>query len=247
VAGARRILRERPVERIVSTGSGIALSFFPLARAHGVECRYVESAARSTGPSVTGRILAKVPGVQTFTQYRGWASASWPKTASVFDDFVPLEPGPGRAELRKVVVTLGTIQGFGFRSLVERLLEILPPEAEVVWQVGETDVSDLPIHAVPTMRQDELIAHMRDADVVVAHSGIGSALSVLQIGRVPVLVPRWSVRGEHIDDHQVCIARELADRRLVLHREVDDLSLADLEHAARGRVGVVNRSLGSVS
>lgn len=236
VRRARAILREREVTRIFSTGSGIALSFMPLARTRGIACHYVESAARSTGPSVTGRVMAKVPGVRTYTQYNGWASKTWPKTASVFDDFVVGDDDPSRPQLRRVVVTLGTIQGYGFRSLVDRLLTILPPETEVLWQVGDTDVSDLPITSCVSMPQSDLTAAIQAADVVVAHSGIGSALGVLGMGKVPVLVPRSAARGEHVDDHQIGIARELADRDLAVYREVDDLTLLDLELASRGRV-----------
>ncbi|MCW2621932.1 MAG: glycosyltransferase 28 domain protein [Frankiales bacterium] len=233
---ARAILREREVTRIYSTGSGIALSFMPLARTRGIACHYVESAARSTGPSVTGRIMARVPGVRTYTQYHGWASKKWPKTASVFDDFLVGEDDPARPQLRRVVVTLGTIQGYGFRSLVDKLLAILPPEAEVLWQVGDTDVSDLPITSCVSMPQSELTAAIQAADVVVAHSGIGSALGVLGLGKVPVLVPRSAARDEHVDDHQIGIARELAGRDLAIYRDVDDLTLLDLPLASRGRV-----------
>jgi UDP-N-acetylglucosamine transferase subunit ALG13 len=236
VRRAREILTERKVTRIFSTGSGIALSFMPMARTRGIECHYVESAARSTGPSVTGRILAKVPGVKTYTQYNVWSSRKWPKTVSVFDDFLVADDDPALPQLDRVVVTLGTIQGYGFRSLVDRLLAILPPEAEVLWQVGETDVSDLPIKAYATMPQSDLLAAMQAADVVIAHSGIGSALSVLQLGKVPVLVPRAARRDEHVDDHQVGIARELSDRDLAVYREVEDLTLLDLQLASRGRV-----------
>jgi hypothetical protein len=65
---ARRLLRERHVDRVISTGSGIALSFLPLARAHGVETHYIECAARTAAPSVTGRMLSAVPGVRLYAQ-----------------------------------------------------------------------------------------------------------------------------------------------------------------------------------
>ena len=52
-------------------------------------------------------------------------------------------PRGSRDEIRKVVVTLGTYKDYGFPRLIERLLEILPPEAEVLWQTGDTDVAGL--------------------------------------------------------------------------------------------------------
>ena len=64
------------IDTVVSTGSGIALSYMPLARARGIPCHYMESAARSDGPSRTGRILCRVHGVHLYTQYPGLANAT---------------------------------------------------------------------------------------------------------------------------------------------------------------------------
>lgn len=232
VPHARQLLRAHDVRRLVTTGSGIALSFLPPARARGVQCEYIESAARSQGPSMTGRLAAMIPGVRTYTQYESWASDRWRRSVSVFDDFAAHER-TGPVAVRRAVVTLGTIQGYGFRALLERLLEILPPEVEVLWQTGDTDVTGLPIDAHPALPYAELAAAVERADVVVAHAGVGSALGALEQGRYPVLVPRRSSRGEHVDDHQIEIAHELSLRGLALHRELDDLSTDDLRAAAR--------------
>lgn len=220
---AARLLRQRKITRVISTGSGIALSFLPLARLRGIPAHYIESAARSDGPSVTGRLLSRVPGIQLSTQYDSWADGRWTRTVSVFDDFTG-GPAPSPGTVARVVVTLGTIEGYGFRSLLERLLEVLPAGVEVLWQTGVTDVTGLALDARPSMPQHELHAAMAAADVVVAHAGIGSALGALNAGRCPVLVPRRAERGEHVDDHQVQIARELDGKQLAVHREVPDLT-----------------------
>jgi UDP-N-acetylglucosamine--N-acetylmuramyl-(pentapeptide) pyrophosphoryl-undecaprenol N-acetylglucosamine transferase len=132
-------------------------------------------------------------------------------------------------------VTLGTI-GYGFRSLVEEMIRLLPEGAEVTWQTGATDISELTIQAVASMPAKSLEAHIAQADVVVAHSGVGSALAALNAGKVPVLVPRRSSRGEHVDDHQQLIARELAGRGLAVYAELDELDLDHLRRAAGRRV-----------
>src|SRR5687768_1792593 len=54
---ARAVIRSRRFDRVISTGAAPALSFLPLARAHRIEAIYIESAARSEGPSATGRLL----------------------------------------------------------------------------------------------------------------------------------------------------------------------------------------------
>ena len=52
---ARRILRSHEVDTMVSTGSAVALPFFALGRARAAALHYIESAARSEGPSLTGQ------------------------------------------------------------------------------------------------------------------------------------------------------------------------------------------------
>jgi UDP-N-acetylglucosamine--N-acetylmuramyl-(pentapeptide) pyrophosphoryl-undecaprenol N-acetylglucosamine transferase len=233
VPSAWRLLGDGRFGHVISTGSGIALTFLPLARARGLQATYVESAARSEGPSMTGRILARTPGVQLGTQYRAWADERWAYVGSVLDGWASAAP-PASQEpppIRRVVVTLGTIP-YGFRRLLERLLAILPPDAEVTWQTGVTDVAGLPLEAHPQLPAAELEAAMRDADVVVAHAGTGSALTALGVGRCPLLVPREQAHGEHVDDHQRQIADELAERGLALRRDVAELSFADLQTVA---------------
>lgn len=226
------LVRRHGVERAYSTGSGIALSVLPLASRMGVQCHYIESAARSTGPSVTGHALALVPGVRTYTQYDAWASPRWRKAVSVFDDFVPVAAPQQAPPVRRVVVMLGTIARYSFRGLVERLLEVLPADVEVLWQTGETDTTGLGVDGRAMLPHAELRAAIAQADVVVSHSGIGSALDVLEAGKVPLLVPRRPFRGEHVDDHQVLIARELHARGLAVHRELPELTWQDLRDVA---------------
>jgi UDP-N-acetylglucosamine transferase subunit ALG13 len=237
VPRAHRILERDDIDTIVSTGSAVALPFFLLGRVRGLRCHYIESAARSDGPSKTARMISRIPGVNLYCQYPAWADARWQYRGAVFDSFGPAaetEDVPDR--LRKVVVSLGTFKDIGFERLVRRLLEILPPHADVLWQTGDTDVSHLGItghHAIP---ERQLSAAIREADVLVAHAGVGTALAALEVGKCPVLVPRRLAHGEHVDDHQIQIAGELSERGLALSVEADELTLGDLLNAAAKRV-----------
>jgi len=160
-----------------------------------VTCNYVESAARSAGSSLTGRLSGRLPGVRLYTQYSGWADARWRWVGSVFDGFEPVQPvAVPEGGLRRVVVTLGTQGGFPFRrgleALVRRLPAICAPEAEILWQTGGTDASGLGIAARPTVPPRVLQEAVRSADLVIAHAGVGSALLALDAGRTPLLLPR---------------------------------------------------------
>jgi UDP-N-acetylglucosamine transferase subunit ALG13 len=229
---ALRILRAGRYSRVISTGSGVALVFIPLARAMGITCHYIESAARQDGPSLTARLLSPVPGVRFYSQSRTWTTSRWRYGGSVFDGYEPV--AVGGSSIRRVVVTLGTLS-FGFRRLVERLITVLPAGADTLWQTGGTDVAGLAIDAHDQLPAHELAAAMRAADVVVSHAGVGSALTILEAGHCPVLVPRTLARGEHVDDHQEAIAADLQRRGLAVCRDADELTFADLARASRLR------------
>jgi UDP-N-acetylglucosamine transferase subunit ALG13 len=235
---ARRILGDRSIDTLVSTGSAVALPFYLTARAKRLRCHYIESAARSAGPSLTGKLIGRVPGVHLYCQYPAWAAGRWNFRGSVFDAFEPgVEEAGGERQIGRVVVTLGSYRGFGFPLLIERLLELLPVEAEVLWQTGDTDVSGFGIEGREAIPERELTEAMAAADLVVAHAGVGAALAAFEVGKCPVLVPRRHSRGEHIDDHQIQIAGELSRRGLALAAEAPDLAAADLATAGGRSVG----------
>lgn len=235
VGHARRILGGihnggTPASAVVSTGSGVALAFLPLAALRGIPAHYIESAARTGSPSLTGRLLRLVPGVRLYRQYPHTARGRWRYGGSVFDGFAAVLLPPRL--LRRVVVTLGTMDQ-GFRRLLERLVAILPPATEVLWQTGATPTEGLGIRGHRLLPAPVIAAAMREADVVVAHAGCGSALTALKAGRCPVLVPRDPRGGEVVDAHQTEIAEWLDAKGLALARQADRLTLDDLHRAVR--------------
>lgn len=227
---ARRVLPDLEPTHAISTGAAVALPFLAVAAQRGCSAHYIESATRVSGPSLTGRLIRSVPSVRRYTQYPEWSGDGWRYEGSVFDGFtVSTRP---HADIGRVVVSLGTHGLFPFTRLLARLVEILPRGAEVLWQTGSTPVEGLPIRAVPALGATELEDAMSRADLVVAHAGTGAALSALESGRLPVLVPRVRRRGEHVDDHQTDLAAALQNRGLALNRDADSLCESDLEFAA---------------
>lgn len=235
---AWRIIRQRGFDRVISTGAGVALPFMVAARASRIPCHYIESAARADGPSLTGRLVSHMPGVRLYSQYQAWSGGRWNYRGSLFDNFsvVPKQPG----SISRVVITLGTMRTYSFRRAVETLMKVLPeilaPNAQVLWQVGVTSPTDIPGDVRATVANAELRASMAEADLVIAHAGIGSAITALELGQRPVLLPRRSKWGEHVDDHQTLIAGELDRRGLAVSREADEITADDLLTAASGRI-----------
>jgi len=230
IPAAIACLRSGRYDRVISTGAAIALAYLPIAAAMGISAHYIESTARVVRPSVTGRVLAKVPGITTWWQYDS-PPDGWLKVDGPFSRFGRVdEPTP--VTVRRIVVTVGTTP-YSFHRLIDRLVEIIPDDVEVFWQVGATDTSRHPIEAYPLVDQATLKAAIADADVVISHAGAGSLLECLAVGHIPVLAPRLGSLGEQNDDHQLELASWAHDRRLAETVDAATISWSDIERAAQ--------------
>ncbi len=58
----------------------------------------------------------------------------------------------------------------------------------------------------------QMIKNVEDARIVITHGGPASFIMPLQIGKTPIVVPRQKKFDEHINDHQVEFARNVAER-----------------------------------
>jgi UDP-N-acetylglucosamine transferase subunit ALG13 len=84
---------------------------------------------------------------------------------------------------------------------------------------------------------------MRAADAIVAHAGMGTILTALELGTPIVVMPRAAALGEHRNDHQLATARRFAEQGSIavafdeaqLHAHLDALAAGD--SAARRRIG----------
>lgn len=238
---ASKVMKEHSYDRAFSTGSSPAVAVLPMAASRGASAYYIESAARAQGPSMSGRMLEHLHRVHTYTQYPSWQSSRWGYVGSIYDGFAP---GESRARelprIRKAVVTVGTQEDYGFGRLYDALVPLLADCDEVLWQTGSQDVSEWGIEGRRNVAHEELTEAVREADVVISHSGTGSAITAFEQGRFPVLVPRLAKYGEHVDDHQVQIAQEMQQRGLAFMRAPDELDAATLLEAARRSVRAVD-------
>ncbi|MGI9490842.1 MAG: glycosyltransferase [Geminicoccaceae bacterium] len=233
VTHARRIFREERIGTVISTGSAIALSFLPYAALRGVDTHYIESATRFDAPSLTGRLLEKIPRIKLYHQYPHLRRGRWHYSGSVFDRFEVRETSS--KPVKRAVVTVGSVRQ-SFHRLFKHVAALMPPDVEVLWQTGHTPVDDLPIKAEPYVESAVLDQAIRDADVVIAHGGCGSALGALNAGKFPILMPRDPNLGELVDGHQPALTRWLHEKGLALERSPESLSLDDLKTVATRQI-----------
>jgi UDP-N-acetylglucosamine--N-acetylmuramyl-(pentapeptide) pyrophosphoryl-undecaprenol N-acetylglucosamine transferase len=232
---ARQVLAAREVGRLVSTGAAVAVPFVQVASRRGIPCHYIESATRVLGPSLSGRMLERVPRVHLYRQLGEWGGHRWQDGPSVFDGY-EVSGVTDVAPPNSVVLSLGTHQ-FPFPALVDRVQEYFATDTAVTWQLGATPARPgLRGRTEDRLPAEELARLAAEVDVVVGHAGVGLALTALSAGKVPVLVPRRRARREHTDDHQVQLARELDRLGLAVVAEVGELTFEHLERAAALRV-----------
>ena len=59
----------------------------------------------------------------------------------------------------------------------------------------------------------EMIAHVKNARIVITHGGPSSFIMPLQIGKIPIVVPRMKEYDEHVNNHQVDFSKAVATRQ----------------------------------
>jgi UDP-N-acetylglucosamine transferase subunit ALG13 len=85
-------------------------------------------------------------------------------------------------------------------------------DREVFGQVGPTALRPAAIAWERFLSPQECRERMRAADLIVAHAGMGTILTALELGTPIVVMPRVAALGEHRNDHQLATARRLAEQ-----------------------------------
>lgn len=225
-----RTIRSADPDTVISTGAAIAVPAALAARVCKKPFIYLESVSRFDGPSLTGRIMQWLPFVSKYTQHHHWADQNWKPGPSVLGDFVARKsPSPKRVE--RIFISLGTIKPYRFDRAIHALQRTIPHDVEVRLQHGCTTGTYPHWISKETISTAEFNENIEWADLVILHAGVGSALNILDRGKVPVLLVREASRGEHVDDHQAQIAKALSDRNLAVVPSLEELTWEKLTHA----------------
>ncbi|MCW2775632.1 MAG: hypothetical protein JWN91_3958 [Nocardioides sp.] len=213
---------------VVSAGAAQAVPHLLAAAICRTPMEYDESVARIDGPSLTGRIAAHLPATDLVAPVEGWGGR-WSHEPDLFSGFEVSSAAP--RSVTSAVVSLGT-EHFAFPRAVE-LVRAALPDAQITWQVGNTDAPAGDVELNRWLRPDVLAEQIASSSVAIVHGGAGSILTALRRGRVPVVLARSAERGEHVDDHQERMCATLAERGLiVLVRPGEAIERRHLEKAA---------------
>lgn len=110
-----------------------------------------------------------------------------------------------------IFVTVGTDLPF------DRMVRVVDEWAravggrEVFAQIGETDWRPSYIAWSKFLQPPEFARRFAEAEVVVAHAGMGTILSALQWEKPLLVMPRRASLGEQRNEHQLATARHLSE------------------------------------
>jgi UDP-N-acetylglucosamine transferase subunit ALG13 len=112
-----------------------------------------------------------------------------------------------------IFVSVGTHEA-PFDRLLRTVYE-LGLDEEIVVQHGPSSVRSKLALEAEYLSFDEVVDYIRAARAVVTHAGVGSVMVALANGKRPIVMPRLRSFDEHVDDHQLELARRLEANGLV--------------------------------
>ena len=125
-----------------------------------------------------------------------------------------------------IFVVLGT-QKFQLNRLLQKLDEYVEQGLltdEIYAQIGNSTYKPRHYAYKDFMDKKEFDATIAKADLVIAHSGVGTIITAIHAKKPVVVFPRLAKYKEHVDDHQLDIARAFEMKKYVLCcYENDDL------------------------
>lgn len=142
-----------------------------------------------------------------------------------------------------IFVTVGTHEQ-PFNRLVKKIDELKKDkiiQEDIIIQTGFSTYEPQYCQWSKLIPYQQMVKNVEDARIVITHGGPASFVMPLQIGKIPIVVPRQHKYNEHVNDHQVEFARNVAERMgtIILVEDIDkigniirnyDKIVANMEH-----------------
>lgn len=126
-----------------------------------------------------------------------------------------------------IFVTVGTHEQ-QFNRLIEeidRLVKNREIREEVIVQTGFSTYEPQYCTWQKMFSYEQMCQNVERARIVITHGGPSSFIMALQMGKIPIVVPRQKAFGEHVNDHQVDFCEKMAQRQgnILLVTDIRDL------------------------
>lgn len=118
-----------------------------------------------------------------------------------------------------IFVTVGT-SDFQFNRLLRIIDElcdekILNPD-NIFAQIGCSTYKPKNYKYIDTVTNEEHKEYIKRAKFIITHSGTGSIISALRDGKKVIAFPRFKKHNEHVDDHQLELAKAFINKGYIL-------------------------------
>jgi UDP-N-acetylglucosamine transferase subunit ALG13 len=126
-----------------------------------------------------------------------------------------------------IFVTSGTVS-YPFKRLIDAAIDTLGNMKEkVIIQTGDYKPDVLPanIKIVDHLTLSETIKYYKSARLIISACGEASVFLILRYAKnIPIFVPRQKIYGEHVDNQQMILAKEISlSKPSVVIYDINDL------------------------
>lgn len=126
-----------------------------------------------------------------------------------------------------IFVTVGTHEQ-PFNRLIEyidKLKEQNVIDDNIIMQTGYSTYEPKFCEWSKLYPYQKMVELVEKADIVITHGGPSSFIMPLQVGKVPIVVPRQLQFNEHVNNHQVEFSKAVAERQgnIIVVENIDDL------------------------
>ena len=115
-----------------------------------------------------------------------------------------------------IFVTVGTHEQ-PFNRLVKAVDDLkadgtIPADEPVFIQTGFSTYEPQHCEWAKLLPYEDMQSYIQEARIVITHGGPSSFLAPLQLGKIPIVMPRCVEYGEHVNDHQLEFVRDVCER-----------------------------------
>lgn len=110
-----------------------------------------------------------------------------------------------------IFVTVGTHEQ-PFNRLIQKIDELVRDgeiKDDVFMQIGYSTYEPKYTQWEKVIGYDDMAYYLDKSDVVITHGGPSTYMQVLQLGKIPIVVPRQEKFGEHVNDHQLWVSKQV--------------------------------------
>ena len=138
-----------------------------------------------------------------------------------------------------IFVTVGTHEQ-PFNRLIEYIDNMSKKgiiEEEVIIQTGYSSYEPKYCKWSKLFSYSDMVKNVQAARIVITHGGPASFIMPLQIGKIPIVVPRQKEFHEHVNDHQVEFTKNVSER---MGNIIPIIDINELENGLVNYESIVN-------